>query len=136
MARILSIDYGLKRCGIAVTDPLQIIVNGLTAINQSELIDFVLNYCLSNQVEKIVLGYPLQKDGTKTQVSSEVEFLKTKLESALPQIKIEFFNEARSSQDAIKILVQSGISKKKRANKFLLDEMSAVIILQKYLGHI
>jgi putative Holliday junction resolvase len=136
LARILSIDYGQKRCGIAVTDPLQIIVNGLTAVSQPELLNFVINYCTENQVEKIVIGYPLQADGTKTKISLDIEVFKMKLESKLMQIKIELIDEYKSSQHALQVMVQSGIPKKKRRDKSLLDKMSAVIILQKYLGHI
>lgn len=136
LARILSIDYGLKRCGIAVTDPLQIIVNGLTAVNEPELLPFILNYSKENVVEKIVLGYPLQADGTLSLISHEIEKLKIKLEMLLPQIKVELFDERKSSKMALSVLVQSGAGKKKRSNKYLLDEISAVIILQKYLGHI
>lgn len=136
MARILSIDYGLKRCGLAVTDPLQIIVNGLTTVSQPDLLNFVLNYCMENEVEKIVLGYPLHADGSKTQVSQEIELFKIKLEMGLPQIKVDLYDERKSSQDALRIIVQSGVGKKKRSDKALLDKMSAVVILQRYLGHI
>ena len=136
MARILSIDYGLKRCGIAVTDPLQIIVNGLTAVTQPELLDFVISYCSENEVEKIVIGYPLQADGTKTQISADIEALKMNLESKLIDIKVELIDEQKSSQQALKVMVQSGMGKKKRSDKSILDKMSAVIILQRYLGHI
>jgi len=136
LARILCIDYGLRRCGIAVTDPLQIIVNGLEAITQEELHRYLIDYCSENPVEKIVLGYPLQSDGSKTPVSIEVEKLKSKLEQILPQIEVVLFDEKKSSQEAMKIIVKSGVNKKKRSDKSLLDKMSAVIILQKYLGHI
>ncbi len=136
MPRILSIDYGLKRCGLAVTDPLQIIVNGLTTVTQPELIDFVKRYCGENQVEKIILGNPVHADGSDTEMSLEVKNLKIKLALALPQIIVELYNERMSSQDAVKVLVKGGAGKKKRSNKELIDRMSAVIILQRYLGHI
>ena len=136
MPRILSIDFGLKRCGLAVTDPLQIIVNGLTTVTQPELLDFVLDYCKENQVEKIILGYPLQSDGTKTQVSNEIEKLQLRINALLPMVKVELYDEKKSSQEALRVIIQSGIGKKKRSSKELLDKMSAVIILQRYLGHI
>ena len=136
MARILSIDYGLKRCGIAVTDPLQIIVSGLTTVSQPELLNFVISYCSESEVEKIVIGYPLNKDGTKSQLSLEIEKLKNKIETLKPQIKVELYEERKSSQEALKIIIQSGVGKKKRTDKSLLDKMSAVVILQRYLGHI
>lgn len=136
MPRILSIDYGLKRCGLAVTDPLQIIVNGLTTVTQPELIDFVKRYCGENQVEKIILGNPVHADGSDTKMSLEVKNLKIKLALALPQIIVELCNERMSSQDAVKVLVKGGAGKKKRSDKELIDRMSAVIILQRYLGHI
>lgn len=136
MPRILSIDYGLKRCGLAVTDPLQIIVNGLTTVTQPELIDFVKRYCGENQVEKIILGNPVHADGSDTEMSLEVKNLKIKLALALPQIIVELYNERMSSQDAVKVLVKGGAGKKKRSKKELIDRMSAVIILQRYLGHI
>jgi putative Holliday junction resolvase len=136
LPRILSIDYGLKRCGIAVTDPLQIIVNGLTTVGQPELIDFVKNYCLGNQVEKIILGNPVQSDGSDTEMSLEIKKLEKTLTCTFPQIIVELYNERKSSQDAVKVLVRSGARKKKRSDKELIDKMSAVIILQRYLGHI
>lgn len=121
---------------MAVTDPLQIIVNGLTTVTQPELIDFVKRYCGENQVEKIILGNPVHADGSDTEMSLEVKNLKIKLALALPQIIVELYNERMSSQDAVKVLVKGGAGKKKRSNKELIDRMSAVIILQRYLGHI
>jgi putative Holliday junction resolvase len=136
LARILSIDYGMKRCGIAVTDPLQLIVNGLTTVSQPDTLNFVIDYCLHHEVSKIVIGYPLQPDGTNTPVTMQVQLIKSQLEKAIPNIQIEFFDEKMSSKQAMDVLIKSGIGKKKRSDKALLDKMSAVIILQRYLGHI
>ena len=126
----------MKRCGIAVTDPLQIIVNGLATVSQPELIEFVINYCKENQVEKIILGYPLQSDGAKTQLSIDIENLVAKLNTFLPQVNIKLYDEKKSSRKAFQVILQSGAGKKKRRDKSLLDKISAVIILQRYLGHI
>lgn len=136
MARIVSIDYGTKRCGLAATDPLQIAVNGLTTINTPNLLDFVLAYCRDNEVEKIVLGLPLFADGGFTELSLQVKEFESKLIKLLPSVKIDTYNERGSSKEAFDLILKSGIKRKKRRNKALLDQMSAVIILQKYLGHL
>ncbi len=136
MARILSIDYGLKRCGIAVTDPLQIIVSGLTTISNNELLSYIYAYCQLNSVEEIVIGYPRHADGSKNLLSQQIDLIKLELEKKLNGIKVNYFDEKGSSKQAMQIMVQGGVRKKKRSDKELLDKMSAVIILQKYLGHI
>jgi putative Holliday junction resolvase len=136
LARILSIDYGLKRCGLAVTDPLQIIVNGLTTVDTKELKDFLINYCKQNEVEQIILGHPLNMDGSKSAFSEKVEQFKSELQKYLSAIPIHLFDERKTSEQAFEIILQSGIGKKKRSDKSLVDKVSAVIILQKYLGHI
>ncbi len=136
MNRILSIDYGLKRCGLAVTDPMQLIVNGLASVSTTELLDYIRKYCSQNQVEKIVIGYPIQSDGSKGHLAMEIDSLKLKIEGLLNNVQVELYDEKGSSKKAMQIMVQGGIPQKKRADKSLLDKVSAVVILQKFLGHI
>lgn len=136
LARILGIDFGLKRCGVAVTDPLQIIVNGLATVERKELDIFITGYCRDNPVERIVIGYPSQQEDASTSISSHIRAFKLILESLLPGIPVELFEERMSSLKAAQVLVQSGVKKKHRMDKSLIDKISAVIILQRYLGHI
>ena len=124
MARILSIDYGKKRTGIAVTDPLQIIAGGLATVATCELMSFLQNYVARESVERIVVGEPKQLNGEPS------ENLPRK---TLPDIPVEFYDERFTSVLAHKTIIDSGISKKARQNKALVDEISATIILQDYL---
>ena len=135
MARILGIDYGLKRCGVAVTDPLQIAVHGIKTLPKSELLDFVQAYCQDNEVEKIVIGHPGLLDGGNSPVIQSIEDFRKKLEESV-EPEIVFHDESFSSLRAKQVLLHSGIKKKKRQEKGLLDKVSAVLILQDYLGHI
>jgi len=136
MARIIWIDYGIKRCGLAVTDPLQIIVSALDTVETGGLIGFLEQYLTNESVEKIVIGLPVHKDGNFTFLKQDIDLLATKLRSKFPDITIDFADEQFSSVYAKEIILQSGIKKHKRRDKALIDKVSAVVILQRYLNHI
>lgn len=133
MARILSIDYGKKRTGIAVTDPLQIIAGGLATVATCELMSFLQNYVARESVERIVVGEPKQLNGEPSENLPRVKQFVAKLCKTLPDIPVEFYDERFTSVLAHKTIIDSGISKKARQNKALVDEISATIILQDYL---
>ena len=136
MSRIISIDFGEKRTGLAATDPLQIIVTGLTTIPTSELKRFLVDYITEEKVEKIVIGCPQHKDGTYTHIKPNIDALKTWILNQWPNIVVDYADEQFSSVLAKDIILKSGVPKMKRRDKSLVDKVSAVVILQKYLGHI
>lgn len=133
MPKIIAIDYGTKRVGIAATDDLQIIASGLTTVHSSELVTFLEKYCSENKVESIVIGLPKTLQNTATDSSKEVAKITTHLSRKFKDIKVETLDERFTSTMASSVIAQSGMSKKKRQNKALVDEISAVIILQDYL---
>ena len=133
MGRILALDYGTKRTGIAVTDELQIIASGLTTVPTAELMPFLKKYFTEENVELVLLGEPKQMDNTAS--GSEVniqEFLK-KFSEIFPEMKLERVDERFTSKMAFQSMIDSGLKKKQRQNKALVDEISATIILQSYL---
>ena len=133
MGRILAIDFGKKRTGIAVTDELQIIASGLTTVDTSELLTFLKNYTQKENVELFLVGKPKQMDNSDSE--SEVLILPflEKLEKAIPSIPIKRVDERFTSKMAFQTMIDSGLKKKQRQNKSLVDEISATIILQSYL---
>lgn len=133
MARILSIDYGKKRTGVAVTDPLQIIAGGLATVATCELMNFLRSYVARESVELIVIGEPKQLNGEPSENLPRVKQFAVQLRKALPDIPVEFYDERFTSVLAHKTILDSGIGKKARQNKALVDEISATIILQDYL---
>lgn len=133
MGRVLSIDYGKKRTGLAVTDPLQLIANGLTTVATSDLFDFVISYVKKEQVERIVVGHPRQTDGTDSENMKRVEPFVNRLRKALPDVPVELFDERFTSVLAHKAMIDGGLRKKARQNKALVDEISATIILQGWM---
>ncbi|MFK7904774.1 MAG: Holliday junction resolvase RuvX [Chitinophagales bacterium] len=135
MARILAIDYGMKRTGLAVTDPMQIIATGLTAVDTKNIFDFLKDYLKNEEVELFVVGYPIHLDGNESPMSLAVDKFIEILQKNHPHIPVDKEDERFTSQMAARSLVQSGVKKKKRQNKKLLDEVSAVLILQAYMGH-
>lgn len=135
MGRILAIDYGKKRCGIAVTDPLQMISNALDTIDTENIEEYLLTYCRNEQVEKIIFGLPFHSDGKETYLTQEVKDFSKILQQKLPEIKFDFQEESFTSVKAKEAILQSGTPKMKRRDKGLVDRISAVIILQEYLGH-
>ena len=135
MPRIIAIDYGLKRTGIAVTDPLQIIATGLTTIESPKLIEFLKAYFEKEAVEKIVIGEPKNLDDSDTHATALVRKKKKKIKKAFPGIPIERVDERYTSKMAVQAMVDMGMKKKQRRNKAIIDEIAATIILQEYLQH-
>ena len=135
MARLMAIDYGTKRCGIAVTDPLQIIASGLTTVATAELIPFLEDYFKKEQVELVLVGEPTQKDGTPSGVEVYIQEFLTAFKAAFKTIKVGRYDERYTSKMAFQTMIDSGIGKKKRQNKALVDQISATLILQDYLQY-
>lgn len=132
--RILSIDYGKKRTGLAVTDPFQIIANGLATVSTSELFDYLKKYTSQEQVERIVIGRPTQPNGQPSENLVRVEQFVNRWRKAMPEIPIEYYDERFTSVLAHQAILDSGIGKKaRRENKGLVDEISATIILQDWM---
>lgn len=134
MARILCLDYGGKRTGIAVTDPLQIIATPLNTVETSQLIDFLKKYLTSEDVETLVVGQPTRHDGSFSPIEEEILKFITQFQSTFPQIQIARINEMYSSKDAMQALIASGVPMMKRRDKKLLDKTAAALILQEYLN--
>ncbi len=132
--RILSIDYGKKRTGLAVTDPLQIIAGGLATVSTCELFEFLLSYVKREQVERIVIGEPRQPNGMPSENLARVEQFANRWRKAMPNIPIEFYDERFTSVLAHRTMLDAGLKKKVRQNKALVDEISATIILQDYMN--
>lgn len=133
MARVLSLDYGKKRTGIAVTDPLQLIANGLTTVPTASLIDFLTEYIGKEKVERIVVGWPKQNNGEDSENMKRVRPFVQRITKLWPNIAIELYDERFTSVLAHKAMLESGIGKKARQNKALVDEISATIILQDWM---
>ena len=137
MGRILSIDYGKKRTGLAVTDPLQIIAGGLSTIETKDLFDFLSAYVVREGVERIVIGKPTQPDGQPSENLVRVENFVNRWRKARPEVPIEYYDERFTSVLAHRAILESGVKKKeRRENKGLVDEISATIILQDYMNSI
>ncbi len=133
MARILSIDYGKKRTGLAVTDPLQIIANGLATVSTSTLYDWLKDYVARENVERIVIGEPRQTNGQPSENLARVQQFVNRWRKSMPQVPIEYFDERFTSVLAHQAMLDGGLKKKDRQNKSLVDEISATIILEDYL---
>lgn len=133
MGRILAVDYGKKRTGLAVTDELQIIAGGLTTVETTTLIDYILNYVKVEKVEKIVVGLPKKMNNEYSENMVRIEPFVNRLQKLLPNMPIEYYDERFTSQLAQQAILDAGLKKKTRQNKALVDEVSAVIILQSYL---
>ena len=133
MARILSIDYGKKRTGLAVTDPLQLIAGGLATVSTSELFDYLKTYVEREEVECIVIGEPRQPNGQPSENLQRVQQFVNRWRKAMPQIPIEFYDERFTSVLAHQAMLDGGLKKKARQDKALVDEISATIILQDYM---
>lgn len=133
MGRIIALDIGRKRTGVAVTDPLKIIANGLTTIPTHTLIDFVAEYTLKESVELLVVGYPVQMNNTPSEAVIYINPVLKKLQKVLPHLKIELVDERFTSKLAMQAMIDGGMKKKDRQNKATVDTISATIILQSYL---
>lgn len=133
MARLLSIDYGKKRTGIAVSDPLQIIANGLTTVETSGLFDFLEDYLRKEDVECIIVGQPKQMSGENSENMKRIEPFVNRLRKLYPGISVVYHDERFTSKMAQQAMIDGGVKKKDRRNKELIDEVSATIILQGYM---
>ncbi|QXP78072.1 MULTISPECIES: Holliday junction resolvase RuvX [Winogradskyella] len=136
MGRILAIDYGTKRTGLAVTDEMQIIASGLTTVDTKQLLEYLKKYVSTENVEKIVVGLPKQMDNTASESEVYIQkFLKLLLKE-IPQIPVDRVDERFTSKMAFQTMIDSGLKKKQRKNKALVDEISATLILQSYLSSV
>ena len=134
MSRILAIDYGKRRTGLAVTDPMRIIASGLQTVETDKLFVLLKDYFSKEKIEIVIVGEPKQMDGTPSESAAMIDAFVTKFTAEFPLIKIERMDERFTSKMAMRVLVDSGVKKKKRQDKGLLDEISATIILQDYLN--
>ena len=133
MSRIIAIDYGRKRTGIAVSDTLQMIANGLTTVPTHTLLDFLLGYVEREPVERILVGLPKQMNNEASESMKYIEPFVRSLKKKLPHISVEYVDERFTSVLAHRTMLEAGLKKKARQNKALVDEISATIILQTYL---
>ena len=133
MGRIIAIDYGRKRTGLAVTDTMQIIANGLCTVPSGEAAEFLKNYVSKENVDLFVVGQPKQMNNMPSENMQYVEAFVNRLRKVIPEIPIEYFDERFTSIMAHRAMIEGGLKKKKRQDKALVDEISAVLILQSYL---
>lgn len=133
MGRLLSIDFGRKRCGIAATDPLRIVANGLTTVNTASLIDFVKNYIAAERVDAVVVGYPRDMLGRPSESVKYLEPVINRLKKAIAPVEVVFFDERFTSVLAHKAMIDGGMKKMDRRDKAIVDEISATIILNDFL---
>ena len=134
MGRLLSIDFGRRRCGIAVTDTLQIIANGLTTVETHRLEQYVKNFIANEPVERIIVGYPTTMRGEESESMRYIRPGIARLQKALPHIPVEFFDERFTSVLAHRSMLDGGMRKMARRDKAIVDEISATIILNDYLS--
>ena len=133
MARILAIDFGEKRTGIAVSDPLQMIANGLTTVETAHLEQFLVDYIAKESVERFVIGFPTTLRNEPAVVTAKITPFVEKLKQRFPTIPVELVDERFTSKIAFQTMIDGGLKKKARQNKGLIDQISATIILQTYL---
>lgn len=133
MARLLSIDYGKKRTGIAVSDPLQLIANGLTTVETSRLLEFLADYLQREEVACIIVGLPKQMNNQPSENMKRIEPFVNRLKKLYPHIPVEYYDERFTSKMAHQTMIDAGLKKKDRQNKELVDEISATILLQGYM---
>ncbi|UBM57613.1 Holliday junction resolvase RuvX [Marinilongibacter aquaticus] len=133
MARIMAIDYGGKRTGLAVTDPLQIIASALETVETKNLLDYLKNYCEKEDVEAFVLGKPLSLDGSETHASPLVHSFAEELKKKFPGKPIHYVDERYTSKMAVQSMIASGVKKKDRRKKGNIDKVAATIILQEFM---
>ena len=133
MARVLSIDYGKRRTGLAVTDPCQIIAGALTTVDTPNLLKYLQDYVSKEPVERFVVGLPKQTNGLDSENLPRVQAFVQRLSKVFPDIPVEWWDERYTSVMAYRVMLDSGIGKKARQNKALVDEISATIILQGWM---
>ena len=136
MGRILAIDYGKKRTGLAVSDPLQLIAGGLITVESREVIDYLRNYIAHEEVELFILGEPRQMNYEPSENLLRVEQFRKQLQKAIPDIPVQMVDERFTSTLAHRAMLEGGLKKKQRQDKALVDELSATILLQTYLESI
>nr|WP_299384337.1 Holliday junction resolvase RuvX [Allomuricauda sp.] len=134
MARILALDYGKVRTGIAVTDELQLIASGLTTVATKDLLSFLKDYIATERVEKVVVGLPKQMDNTPSESEGLIQGFLKKFKAQFPTMPLDRQDERFTSKMAVQSMIQGGVKKKKRQDKALVDEISATLILQAYLN--
>jgi putative Holliday junction resolvase len=134
MPRVLAIDYGAKRTGIAVTDEMKIIASGLTTIPTANLFDFLKQYFTTEKVERVLVGEPKQMNGQPSESAEIIEKFIEKFGQTFPLIPLEKVDERFTSKMAFQTIIDSGLKKKQRQNKALIDEIAATILLQDYLS--
>jgi putative Holliday junction resolvase len=134
MPRILAIDYGLKRTGIAVTDEMQIIASGLTTVESSTLIPFLKTYFIQEKVEKVLIGEPKQMNGLPSESAPIIEKFVLEFKKVFSEMPVVRVDERFTSKMAFQSMIDSGLNKKQRRNKALIDKIAATIMLQDYLG--
>lgn len=135
MSRILSIDYGVKRTGLAVTDEMQMIATGLKTIETPELFNFLKEYISKERVEKVIIGDPKKMDGTPSESAIFIEQFVKQFTKEFPTLALEKIDERFTSKLAFNAMIDSGLKKKQRQNKGLIDEIAATILLQDYLQY-
>ena len=133
MARALAIDFGLKRCGIAISDEMKMIASGLTTVDATDLMRYLTDYFKQEEVDEIIIGLPKHKDGNLNDVEQNIQLLIKELEKKFQNKKIVRVDERLTSKMAFQTMIDSGMGKKKRRDKKLVDQVSATIILQSYL---
>jgi putative Holliday junction resolvase len=136
MGRILAIDFGIKRTGIAVTDELRLIASGLTTVSTKELLHFLKDYTQKECVDLIIVGEPKQMDNSISESELEIKSFLKKLTIFIPQIPVKRYDERFTSKMAFQAMIDGGVKKQKRKNKALIDEISATLILQGYMDSI
>lgn len=134
MGRVIAIDYGRKRCGVAVSDPLQICANGLPTVRSCDLVDFLKEYCSREPVERIVVGLPLTLRGDPSESNRYIEPFLKHLARVMPDMKVERFDERFTSTIAHREMALAGLKKSRREEKELADKTAAVIILTDWLN--
>ena len=133
MACLVGIDFGLKRTGLSCTDPNQMIASGLNNLPTSEVLVFLKDYFLKEEIEAFVIGQPLQRDGTPSAVEIRIQDFIQELQNAFPKQRIERYDERFTSKMAVQTMLDGGLKKKKRKEKGIIDQVSATMILQSYL---
>ncbi len=133
MGRLLSIDFGRKRCGIAVTDPLRIVANGLTTVSTANLIDFIKNYISSEQVDRIIVGHPTTLRGEPSESMRYLTPVINRLKKEIAPLEVTFFDERFTSAIAHRAMIDGGMKKMDRRDKAIVDEISATILLNDFL---
>ncbi len=136
MSKILALDYGTKRTGVAITDSLKIIASGLATVPTIELNDFLLSYLVKENIETVVIGIAIRKSGESSHIEKSIVPLINFMKKRFPNLNIEREDEGNTSQLALETMIAGGVGKKKRSDKSLIDKVSATIILQRYLERI